>query len=105
MKLESTMSANNTASTTNRAEVVRALAMVRNVSDPSQIPDAAKATVDKAQRELWQRLTANPDYTMNDDEFSLFNFHRTQYSTGTNSGISQRATARYWNSRAANGAR
>ena len=93
------MSSTNGATSADRVDIAAALALVRNVDDPSQIPAAAKATVEKAMKELWQRLNANTDYVMNDDEFALFNFHRARYATEPSASIGRRATERYWNSK------
>ena len=72
------------------------LEMVRN-SEPGQEPATARAELEEAIRTLWSRIRANSSsYVMSKDEFALFNYYRSRYSSGSDAAISASATKRFW---------
>lgn len=72
----------------------RALELVRN-SESESVPPAANATLERAIRDIWSRIQANPDrYVMTKDEFAVFNYHRSRFN---DSDVARKAVGRFWN--------
>lgn len=79
------------------SRVNQALNTVRN-SEPEDVPEEAKAIVERAIAALWRLLQANPNYVLNKDEFALFTYARGRYTKDADALIAKRAVARYWDS-------
>ena len=82
-------------------EVVQALKQVRE-GETEKAKTGVEAIIEQAMIQLWERIKAQETtYTMDCDEFALFNYHRSRYATGRNNDIAKNATTRYWNNHSA----
>ena len=78
-------------------EVVQALKQVRE-GETEKAKTGVEGVIEQAMNQLWERIKAHEStYTMDCDEFALFNYHRSRYTSGRNNDIAKDATTRYWN--------